>query len=173
MSEPLTISKVNEVLQRIAYKIAKDAHGLTRDDFRITFFPWRRHAWRIRRLGAGIGVYFGIFPLDKEFKFYLDQALIAVKRALEGKPALELLSRMKQRAEVVKDSNWESLPKLVPRDELEVEEIYRVVVKHRRTGVVVVKEMSRPTFSKMILDARIELAETLDAIEKAEGGKLP
>lgn len=172
MSTPpqLTMSKVNEVLRRIAYKRGAEQHGLNDDEFRILYFPWKRHAWRMRRLGSAVGVYFGVFPLDKEFIFYLDQALNAVKRALNGKPQIELVSTIRKNTLV--DANWKSLPKLPPAEELVIEQTFKMVVRHRRTGIVAVRETSSMSaISKMILEAKIEVAEALTIM--GEGDKLP
>ena len=95
----------------------------------------------------------------------LAKALLAAQRALNGKPAIELASRLRASHESVKDKNWESLPKLPPREDLEVEEYYRVVVKHKATGIVVIKESKRPIFARLLLDARVDLAEAVDVIE--------
>ena len=173
---PFTTSKLNEVLRRIAYKVGREEYGLNEEDFRITFFPWRAHAFRIRRLGSAVGVYFGVFPTSKEFLFYLKQALAAVKRALDGKPAIELASRLKTRQgeldKLNKDSGWASLPKLPPKEELVIEVTYRVTVRHKRTGVITVKDSKRPIINRLVLDARVEMAELLEVVERVEK-KLP
>jgi len=169
----LTIAKVNEVLRRIAYKIGRDSYGLNgEEDFRIVYFPWRKHSFKMRRLGSAIGIYFGVFPTDKEFQFYLHEALKAVKRTLDGKPSIELQSRLRALHASVKDPNWEALPKLPPREDLVIEEYYRVVVRHRATGVVSIKESKRPVFARLVIDARVDIAESLEAMGYGEE-KLP
>src|SRR2546421_12030415 len=83
-SSELLWSKTHEVLQRIAYKVGRDEFGLTRGDFVIRYFPWRRHAFKITK-GGVIRVYFGVFPLDNEFEFYLRQALASVRLIVDTK----------------------------------------------------------------------------------------
>src|SRR2546430_15307169 len=105
-SSELLWSKTHEVLQRIAYKVGRDEYGLSKGDFVIRYFPWKRHAYRTTKSGATVRVYFGVFPMDKEFEFYLHQALKAVKVIVETKGhSIEKLDVLKKRAEEVKDPN--------------------------------------------------------------------
>ena len=162
-------SKVDETLQAIAYKVGRDDFGLSRGDFVIRYFPWRRHAYKVNRLGSMVRVYFGIFPLEPEFEFYLSRALSAVLLAVQTKGSKlakygEIEGFRKDLSKVA--PHWDSLPKLAPRSELEVTEVYRVIVKHPASGIIVVKEAKHPKFGSMIIDARIEMAEALAMVEK-------
>jgi hypothetical protein len=168
-----TAKAINTSLQKIAYRVARESYQLTDSDFRIRWFQWQRSKFRTRRMGSAIAVYFGVFPLDKDFLFHLHSALRSVRRELDGKPAIEVASKLREMHESLRDANWAALPKIPPRGEFEVEEVYRVVVRHRKTGLVAIKESSKPVFSKLVLDARLELAEFIAAIEAAEGSKLP
>lgn len=164
MSTPapqLTLNKVNEVLRRIAIKRGRDLFGLNEDEFRIMYFPWKRHAYRTRRLGSAVGIYFGVYPWEKEFIYSLDHALDATKKALNGKPQIELLSNIKKNT--LNDPNWKSLPKLPPNDELVIEQTFKIVVRHRKTGIVAIRETPKMSLiGKMILEGKIEIAEGLN-----------
>lgn len=160
---------MDETLQAIAYKVGKDDFGLSRGDFVIRYFPWRRHAYKINRLGSMVRVYFGIFPLEPEFEFYLSRALSAVLYAVQTKGSkLARSGDVEASRDVLRKvaPHWDSLPKLAPRSELQVTEVYRVIVKHPASGLVVVKESKHPSFGSMIIDARIEMAEALAMVEK-------
>ncbi len=161
--------KVDEALRGIAYKVAKDNFGLTRGDFVIQYFPWRKHAYKINKFGSVFRCYFGIFPLDKEFEFYLNRALTALAYAVSTKGGkLQLAGDLElSKAELKKLApHWASLPKLAPNDELEITEVYKVIVKHKASGLVITKESKQPKFGPMIIDARIEMAENLDAVDR-------
>ncbi len=160
--------RVDATLQAIAYKVARDNFGLTRGDFVIQYFPWRKHAYKINKFGSVFRCYFGIFPLDPEFEFYLNRALMALAYAVSTKGGkLQVAGDLElSKAELKKLApHWAQLPKLAPKDELEVTEYYKVVVKHK-SGLVITKESKSPRFGPMIIDARIEMAENLDAIER-------
>lgn len=162
-------SQVDNVLQRIAYKVGRDEFALSRGDFVIRYFPWRKHAYRVNKFGSVVRVYFGVFPLDPEFEFYLHRALGAVVLAVTTKGGkLEKFGSIEQTRDHLRKvaPHWYQLPKLVPMNELDVEESYKVVVKHKASGLIIVKESKRPKFSAMVIDARVELAEQVDALER-------
>lgn len=159
---------MDETLQRVAYKVARDDFGLSRGDFVIRYFPWRKHAYKINRLGSVVRVYFGVFPLDDEFEFYLNRALAAVLFAVQTRGSrIEKYGTLDATRKALKKlaPHWDALPRLAPRAELEVVETYKVTVKHKASGLIVVKEARSPRFSAMITDARIDMAEMLEAVE--------
>ena len=163
-------------MQRMAYHVAKEDYGLSRGDFVIRYFPWRRHAYKINRFGSMVRVYFGIFPLEPEFEFYLHRALASVLLAVQTKGSKlakygELEASRRALSKIA--PHWDSLPKLAVRADLEITESYKVTVKHKASGLVIIKEAKHPKFGAMIIDARVEMAEMLDLAEhiKQQGDK--
>lgn len=159
----------NDVLKRVAAKLALEYNLKYRSDFVIKFQDWKRHAFRTRRMGSVVAIYFNVALNHPEFEWYLRQALLAVAAELDNRPLPELASRLRDREREYRDANrWlAAMPKLISRDECTVTEIYAVEVKHRRTGLIVRKEAKAPKFARMVYDAREELTEMIGAIDKA------
>lgn len=165
-----TLKEHNIALQRIANKLGTEYGLKGGSDFRIKFQPWKRHAFKCRRFGSAVGVYFNVPFTHPEFEFYLRQALIAVAAEQADRPLPELASRLRERSDEHAAANpWlASMPKLVARSECEVTELYAVEVRHRATGLIVRRESSGPRFSKMVYEAREELTEMVAKVEELE-----
>lgn len=165
------IKSQNNVLARVAYKLGEEYGLKGPSDFRIKFHDFKRHAFRCRKFGSAVGVYFNVAFTHPEFEFYLRQALLAVAAELEDRPLPELASRLREREEEHEKANkWvASMPKLVSRNECLVTEIFAVEVQHRATGLVVRKESTNwHKIARLIYDAREELTEKIAAVNQLQ-----
>jgi len=168
-SDVASVRAHNIALARIAYKLGEEYGLKPGSDFRIKFQPWKKHAFKCRRFGSAVGVYFNVAFTHPEFEFYLRQALLAVAGVLAERPLPELASRLRERKEEHEAANpWlASMPRLVMRSECEVREIYAVEVRHRSTGLIVRRESDYShglRFTKLVYEAREELTEMVDAV---------
>jgi len=164
-----TLKRKSEALKRIAYKLGEEYGLRGMSDFRIKWHAWKRHAFRCRKFGSAVGVYFNVAFDHPEFEYYLRQALLAVASELANRPLPELASRLREReANHASENKWLlSMPKLVSRSECEVTEIFAVEVRHRATGLIARKESKNwHKMSRLVYDAREELTEMLDAYNK-------
>lgn len=168
----VTYKMIDDVTQRIAYKLGKD-YGLIDKDFVIKFWPVRKFDYVIKS-GGVIRVYFTHTPKYVEYESMMRRCLQQVA----------LIKKNKKTGIIVYGSDkimtdqlhkefpeWEQLPTLLPFDELRFTTEYKVSMTHRKTGLTVVKEghigRNGKTIPRLMIDARLELSDLVSALEKA------
>jgi hypothetical protein len=158
----VTYAQVQELLQKIAWKVGLEKYGLKEHEFEFSFTPGAYNTYKIMG-GAKVHVFFSMFPTDQHFKEVLHRALDRV-RAVKQATSIQLVAEIQE----VK----ETLPRIegiaCKVSDVEVE-CYRVVkVIHKKTGLISVKQTKYPgkSWTKLIVEGRIELGAILKKVEE-------
>jgi|SRR6267142_247260 len=168
----VTYKMIDDVTQRIAYKLGKE-YGLIDRDFVIKFWPVRKFDYVIKS-GGVIRVYFTHTPKFVEYETMLRRCLQQVALIKKNKKTGIIVygSDKLMNDELHKLApEWEQLPVLLPFDQLRFTTEYKVSMTHRKTGLTVVKEghigKNGKTIPRLMIDARLELSDLVSALEKA------
>jgi hypothetical protein len=156
----LTLDKTNDVLSRIANKLSHEYSPLKPGDFEIEYVDTQSFLWTATA-DVRPRIKLGIHPLEKGFEEVLRDALDNVRRVkLTG--AIDVLASIRRRDEETRTkfqfkNNEDSLPSA----EFEVSIVRKVVVTHKHTGLVSVREAyeGKATWSQLSWLARAELTE--------------
>lgn len=150
-------------MQKIAYKLGRDEYGLTQGDFVLKQWPVNRK-FKIKVIaGSVIRLYFARGIMDPEFDSLIKRALRAVAYIKSKKFPPPVLWLPVAENGIPKFE----IPPLVPWTELEVEQLYYVRVRHRSSGLVVVKHGTvKDTFTNLTRQARVEISDTLDTLDQ-------
>lgn len=172
-SRPATSKQMDELTQRIAYKLAGE-HGLKQGDFAIKFWPSKKFAYSIKSGDGIIRVYWTHTPKHPDYGAMMHRCLDHVAlRKRDRRVGVVVYGAAKEMLEQIQAEfkDWQDLPPLLPREEIECKELYRVEVRHRATGLTVVKEgrvgKKGTTFTRLTIDARLELSDLVGALLKA------
>lgn len=170
----VTARVLDDVTQRIAYKFAKD-YGLIDKDFAIRFWPSKKFDYTIKA-GGIIRVYFTHTPKFVDYEAMLRRCLMQVASIKKNKKTGIMIygSDRRDREELSKIApEWNQLPTLLPFEDLLMENLYKVVLVHRKTGLTIIKEgkigKSGKSIPRLVIDARLELTDLVNALEKARG----
>lgn len=171
---PATSKQMDDLTQRIAYKLAGE-HGLKQGDFAIKFWPSKRFAYSIKSGDGIIRVYWTHTPKHPDYRAMMHRCLANVAlRKRDRRVGIVVYGAAKEMQEQIRAefAEWQDLPVLLPIDEIECKELYRVEVKHRATGLTVVKEgrvgKKGTTFTRLTIDARLELSDLVGALLKSQ-----
>lgn len=168
----VTYKMIDDVTQRIAYKLGKD-YGLIDRDFMIKFWPGKKFDYLIKS-GGVIRVYFTHTPKFVDYETMLRRCLQQVALIKKNKKTGIIVygSDKAMTDQLHKEfPEWEQLPTLLPFDQLRFTTEYKVSMTHRATGLTVIKEghigKNGKTIPRLMIEARSELSDLVSALEKA------
>lgn len=150
---------------RIAYQIGHDEFGLKDDEFVIRLWSAKQgRGWNVQRGKSIIRIYFSISPMDDDAPEALRRALAQAREIKKSKRTdVCIFEGLKVPPKGVPSAYREmyGLPPLLDRSELEETIEYKVTLKHRLTGVVVVKsgEIKPMAIHNLIEAGREEITE--------------
>lgn len=168
-----TARQLDELTQRIAYKLARD-YGLKSDTFAIKFWPSKKFDYVIKA-GGVIRVYFTHTPKFVDYESMLRRCLQQVAIIKKSK-STSVVVYGAQQAMVESIHNefkeWQELPPLLSYDEVTFKTEYKVSMTHRKTGLTVIKEgkigRKGVSVSRLMIDARLELSDLVGALLKSQ-----
>lgn len=168
-----TARQLDELTQRIAYKLAGE-HELKHGDFAIKYWPSKKFDYSIKSGDGIIRVYWTHTPKYSDYRAMMHRCLQHVAlRKRDRRVGVVVYGAAKELQDSIRAEfkEWQELPSLLPMDEVECKELYRVEVRHRGTGMTVVKEgrvgKKGTTFTRLTIDARLELSDLVSALLKA------
>lgn len=171
---PVTQSQIDALTRQIAYHLAKD-YGLSERSFAIKFVATKRYEYKIAS-GGIIRVYWTHIPVPS---FKVDYEIM-MRRCLEQVAHMKktrftgivVYGGSGHPKSIAANEHWERLPELLAFDKLSFRTLYKVEMKHDETGLVVIKEgligKRGVTVSRLMLDARAELSELVEALLKSQ-----
>lgn len=169
----VTARQLDDLTQRIAYHLAKD-YGLGERDFVIKYWPSKKFDYAIKS-GGVIRVYFTHTPKYEDYETMLRRCLAQVALVKRDKRTGIVVYGGSGHPDSLGDEikkYRQELPPLLSFEELSFRHLYRVEMKHAATGLIVVKEGAigkrGVTVSKLMIDARIELSDLVNALLKSQ-----
>lgn len=168
-----TARQLDELTQRIAYKLAGE-HGLKDGDFAIKYWPSKKFDYSIKSGDGIVRVYWTHTPKYVDYRAMMHRCLqhVALRRK-DRRVGVVVYGAAKDLQDSIRAEfkEWQELPPLLSRDEIECKELYRVEVRHRATGLTVVKEgrvgKKGTTFTRLTIEARLELSDLVGALLKS------
>lgn len=169
----VTEHKLTEFTKRIAYKLALD-YGLMERDFAIRYWESTKFDYAIKA-GGIIRVYFTHTPKFVDYETMLRRCLQQVALIKKNKrTGIIIYGSDKQMTDDLHKEfgkEWEQLPTLLPFEQFKFETLYKVTMTHYKTGLTVIKEghigKYGKTIPRLMIDARLELSDLVDALERA------
>lgn len=151
-------------IKDVASKLCKE-YNLKPTDFVIRLHGRTGEEIKIKS-GVIVRCYFSVSPESPNFEEKLREALRMI-RNVKRSNAIETWWKLEERKKWVRDLT-PNIEMDIPRDDTIVTIIYKVEIKHKKTGIVVSREGKEGTitFNKLVALAREELVDTVQLMKE-------